>query len=245
MSHVSLLDSAEEGRAGDDGIAASLTKAPPFDALPSVVLEAVAETAAPRRYHAGETVYSPGHFDGQEFLLVLRGRLKAAFSSPETGAMMIETIGAGEIFGLPEAMAEQDETGNDLLTLTAEEDCEAIAFDAEAFRAIVARRPLLARRLMRYFAAALIAAKRQSAPAELSAERRVFAALMEYVARDPVSGVWRVERMPRHRELGEKAGADEAATANAIARLIQDGIARRDYPGLVIDDIAQLNRLAS
>ena len=35
-----------------------------------------------------------------------------------------------------------------------------------------------------------------------------------------------------------------AVAASAVAKLIQSGVARRDYPGLIIDDMAQLNRLA-
>jgi hypothetical protein len=51
--------------------------------------------------------------------------------------------------------------------------------------------------------------------------------------------------MPKHRELAERAGADEAAAASAVAQLIQQGVARREYPGLVIADMAGLARLAS
>lgn len=226
-------------------ISEALAAAPPFADLPRPVIKAVCEAAERRAYRAGETVYSPGQFDGGEFLLVVRGRLKAAFAHPETGAMVIEDIGSGGFFGFAEAAAGGDNLEAALLTLTAETDSDAVAFDAAAFRAIAARRPVLARCLMQFFAQSLVRARGQGAPSELSAERRVFAALMDYVERDAVSGAWRVVRMPKHRELGEKAGANETATASAIARLIQDGIARRDYPGLVIDDISRLSRLAS
>ena len=96
---------------------------------------------------------------------------------------------------------------------------------------------------MHCFAASLSKAGFQAPPQESSPERRIFAALLEYVERDAVNGDWRISRMPKHRELAEKAGVDEAATAGAIAQLIQDGVARRDYPGLVIEDMAQLSRL--
>lgn len=217
----------------------------PFSDLPKVVLKAVSEAAERRVYQADESVYSPGQFDGAEFLLVERGRLKAAYANPQNEAMLIEEIGPQQFFALAEAAAGGENLRADVVTLTADEDCRVIAFDAAAFRGVIARRPLLARKLMQYFAELLICAQLQTEPSELSAERRVFAALMEYVERDAISGAWKVQRMPKHRELGHKAGADEAATANAIARLIQDGVARRDYPGLIIDDIAQLNRLAS
>ena len=50
--------------------------------------------------------------------------------------------------------------------------------------------------------------------------------------------------MPKHRELAERAGVEEAEAASAVAALIQDGVARRDYPALVINDIRRLSDLA-
>ena len=64
------------------------------------------------------------------------------------------------------------------------------------------------------------------------------------MSRDLVSGAWRIEKMPKHREVAQLAGVDEADAASAIAYVIQEGVARRDYPGLIIDDIARLNHLA-
>jgi CRP-like cAMP-binding protein len=222
-----------------------LAASPLFEDLPRPVLKAICETAERRRYAAGETVYSPGQYEGGEFLLVSEGRLKATFADSGASAMLIEEIGPGNFFCLAVEMSGDSDQPTEGLTLAVETDSEIIAFNTEAFRAVASRRPLLMRNLMLHFAREIRRAGSQPAAAELSAERRVFAALLGYVERDAVSGEWRVARMPKHRELGEKAGADEAATANAIARLIQDGIARREYPGLVIDDISGLNRLAS
>lgn len=227
-----------------EDVADVLTAVELFRDLPRPVLKAIEETAEERRYGAGETVYSPGQFYGGEFLYIACGRLKAAFANPHSSAMFVEEFGGASFFYLAEAMAGGESEYAATLTLSADIDTRVLAFSVEDFRAVAARRPLLTRNLMQHFAQALVNARTEGAPTELSSERRVFAALLEYVERDAVSGDWRVARMPKHRELGEKAGADEAATANAIARLIQDGVARRDYPGLVIDDIAQLNRLA-
>ncbi|MBB5517977.1 Crp/Fnr family transcriptional regulator [Amphiplicatus metriothermophilus] len=241
MSATPLPSSSQ----GED-LAAALAAASPFADLPPAVVKAVAEISQARFYNAGEAVFSLGQYDGDEFFLVKSGRLKAASADPESGALLIDELPAGEFFGLAEAVVgEETAAGGRHLTLTAEIDSTVVAIDAAGFRAVVAQRPSLTRNLMLYFARAL-AATAQAGPVQDSApERRVFAALLEYVERDAVSGLWRIPRMPRHRELAEKAGADEAATAGAIALLIQEGVARRDYPGLIIDDIAELNRLAS
>ena len=60
-----------------------------------------------------------------------------------------------------------------------------------------------------------------------------------------MSGGFCIKRMPKHRELADEAGVEESFAANAVATLIQEGVARREYPGLLIDDMSRLNQLAS
>jgi CRP-like cAMP-binding protein len=128
------------------------------------------------------------------------------------------------------------------VSITAERDSVIVAVDSLVLRETAAQRPSLTRNLMEYFARRLL---RGATPTdEGSHERRVYAALSSYIERDAVSAEWRIPRMPKHRELAERADVDEADAASAVARLIQSGVARRDYPGLIIDDISQLNRLA-
>lgn len=229
---------------GREDFSETLKTVAPFNTLPDAVLEAVSEISELRSYLAGEVVFALGQFDGSEFFLVRSGRLRASCADAESGSMLFEDFGKGQLFGLAEAVASDENPRAGALTLAVEEDADLIAIDAAGFRAIVGQRPSLTRSLMQYFAAALVRAS-SPAPAESSAERRVFAALIEYVERDAVSGDWRVPKMPKHRELAEKAGADETAAASAVAQLIQQGVARRDYPGLVIADMAGLTRLAS
>jgi CRP-like cAMP-binding protein len=221
-----------------------LSAVAPFSELPDAVVGALAAHAQDRRYLAGETLLAPGQFDGAEFYFVMSGRLKAAYLEPARGAMMIDTISRGGFFGLAEALAEETSPRTETATLTAETDAAVAAFDAAAVRGLAAQRPSLSRAFMTFLARALLRAGVQAAPEDASPERRIFAALLSYVERDAVEGCWRVTKMPRHRELADKAGVDEASAAAAVARLIQSGVARREYPGLVIEEIAQLNRLA-
>ncbi|HXI87182.1 MAG TPA: cyclic nucleotide-binding domain-containing protein [Parvularculaceae bacterium] len=223
----------------------ALAAAAPFKGLPAQVLKQIGDIAEMRRYLAGETVYAPGQFDGEEYFLVESGLLKAAYADDATGAMRVDQVGPGEFLGLVEAIAPDAGGVASRMTVSVEEDSSLIAFDARAFNALASKRPSLARNLMVYFAGALARAPFESAPDESSPQRLVFAALMEYIVRDAVSGLWRIPHMPKHRELAEKAGVEEHAAAEAVARLIRESVARRDYPGLVIDDMAQLTRLSS
>lgn len=225
-----------------DPLLAAIESASPFHDLPPAVLAALAESASLRRYNPGETIYAMGQFDGSEFLIVKTGAFKAARADTASGAMLFEYIKGGEAYGLAHAVLEDDQRNALLVTLTAESACEIVSIDAEALRHVAAQRPSLTRNLMLYFARKVSG---DAAPAdETSPERRVYATLSMLVEREHETGEWRIERMPKHRELAEKAGVDETEAANAVAKLIQSGVARRIYPGLVIDDIAQLSRLA-
>ncbi len=227
-----------------DDLSLELASSAPFRDLPAPVLTAILQSAERRRYRAGETVFALGQFDGGEVFVVTAGALKLAVADLQNGAMLVEGLEAGALFGLAEAIVGADNPKAERMTLTAEADSVVIAIDAAALRLIAAQRPSLSKNLMVYFARALAESSFVAAPTEVAPERRVIAALMRRVERDAASGEWRIAKMPKHRELADDAGVDEALAAGAVARLIQDGVARRDYPGLIVADMARLERFA-
>lgn len=212
-----------------------------FADLPGAAVAAISAHACIRRFSGGETVFSTGQFDGSEIIYVASGALKSAQADPRSGSMVVETIGAGAFFALALAAIPADGLRYSEATITAEADTVAVFIDAEAMRALVVERPLLARCLLMHFAknAAGVGAAEDENP-----ERRVFAAIATLVRRNAIDATWRIDRMPKHRDLADLARVAEADAASAVAHLISSGVARRDYPGLVIDDMAQLNRLA-
>jgi CRP-like cAMP-binding protein len=230
------IDSAEP-------VIAALKSAAPFSELAPGVLEQLAGACALRAYAAGETIYAMGQYDASDALIVHSGKLRASQVDPSTGAMIVEDFIEGDIFGLAAAAADVDPARFAAMSLSAEKDAQVAVLDSEALRAILSQRPTLAKVMMAHFARALLGAGK-IASEETTPERRVYAALIKLVERDAVRAEWRIAKMPKHRELAELAGVDEATSAAAIAKLIQSGAARRDYPGLVIDDMASLNRLA-
>lgn len=233
----------DTGAAADEARTA-IASSPLFEDLQDAVIDALVEAAFARRYAAGETVFSTGQFDGSEFILVADGRLKAAHSDPESGAMVVDHAGPGDYVGLAGAVVGGDPGRLSTTTVSAEKDALVIAIDAAAFREIVGQRPTLTRNLMLHFARRLAGDIRAGADGS-SPEQRIFAALIGLVERDAVAALWRIPKMPKHRELADRANVEEHAAANAVAKLIQTGVARRDYPGLVIEDMARLNKLAS
>jgi hypothetical protein len=100
------------------------------------------------------------------------------------------------------------------------------------------------RNVAHYLADALRAQRFKTTVPQPAPQQRIFAELLKFVARNGLSGEGRIERMPKHRELADAAGVEEAEAAGAVAALIQEGVARREYPGLVICDCDRLSKLA-
>lgn len=223
----------------------ALARIAPFQDLPDAVLSLLFEHSEQRSYNANQTVFSLGQYDGAEFLVVLSGALRASVMNGETGAMMMEDIGEGGVFGLEIALTEADPDVCQQIAVTAEADCTVIVIDAAEFKSLAAGRPSLMRNIADYLSTQLVAMRFKATTPQAAPEQRVYAVLLECVARDPVSGVWRIEKMPKHRELADRAGVDETSAAGAVAALIQDEIAQRDYPGLIVNDMTRLHQLAS
>jgi CRP-like cAMP-binding protein len=217
----------------------------PFASLPPAVKKAITDISQTRNYDAGETLFALGQFDGAEFLLIAAGELKVSRMDAKTGSMHVNAYAAGQAFGLAAAVSEFDNHEAEQLTMAVEPGSRIMLIDAAGFRDIVVQRPSLTKNLMQHFAAKLAQGGEHVAEEDLSPERRVYAALMEMTERDPVSGDFRILKMPKHREIAERAGVEEPFAAQAIAQIIQDGVARRDYPGMVICDMTEFSRLAS
>jgi len=234
-----------ESVAPGDGLVENLSKISPFQDLPEAVLNLLCAQCEQRFYGSGQTVFSLGQYDGAEFLVVLSGALRVSVTDAESGTMSIEDVKAGGLVGLETAISDVDSTIFQNIAVTAEEDTEIAVIDAAEFKQLAGARPSLMRNVAIWLGRRLVMQRFQVQSPETAPERRVYAALLECVGRDPVSGNWRVEKMPKHRELADRAGVEEAEAAEAVAALIQEGVAQRDYPGLIVNDMAKLNQLAN
>lgn len=233
-----MSDNSEVSAAARDALSSCAL----FQGLSGAIVDQIGEHTSIRRFERGETIVSPGQFDGAELLFVAAGALKVTRADPANGSMVVETIAAGVFYALELGVLPLDAVRYAGVTISAESASEIAFIDAEAFRTLVAQRPLLARALLLHFANASIGAG--ASASEAAPDRRVFAAIASLVRRDAVEATWRIAKMPKHRDLADLAHVAENEAANAVAHLIASGVARRDYPGLVIEDMAQLNRLA-
>lgn len=223
---------------------AAIAATRPFLGLSDAIIDAVAENAVARHYSAGQTVFSLGQFDGAEFIIVASGQMRVSVINAETGSVMIDDLGAGSAFAIDLTFCGVEHSVFSRLSVTAENDLSLVFVEAEVLRTLAGQRPSLMRNIAHYFAEELGSLRFNATVAEAAPQQRVFTELLRFIERDNVLGVWRVPQMPKHRELADLADVDEGVAAGAVAMLIQEGVAQRDYPGLVVNDMARLNELA-
>lgn len=222
----------------------AILAASPFTDLSDKIISAIEEASSLREYAAGQTVFSMGQYDGADAFVVARGKMRVSVIDAETGSVIVDDIGEGRSFAVDLTFVEGEKSVYSRLAVTAEEDLALVFIDAEALRTLAGQRPSLMRNLAQFFAEELGERRFNAMAAEAAPQQRVFAELLKFIERDGVTGLWRVQRMPKHRELADLADVDESIAAGAVATLIQEGIARRDYPGLIVEDMTRLNELA-
>ncbi|MEM9705333.1 MAG: Crp/Fnr family transcriptional regulator [Pseudomonadota bacterium] len=224
-------------------IDARLRELPLFAEAPEKAIAAVAEVAERRLYAPGETVYAIGQYDGEEAIFVVDGAVNATYPDRSQGAVIMESWSAGRIFGADAAVIEETPPGAIALTVVAETAAEIITVPCDALRSIIAQRPSLTRLFMLHFARMLHERPVALEPDQPTPERKIIDRLATLAEHDPLGGFWRIARMPKHRELAGETDTDETTVANVVAGLIHKGVARRDYPGLIISDMRKLENM--
>ena len=222
----------------------SLAGFQPFQDLSAPVLSAIESMADLRDYKKGETLVSQGQYEGEVFFVVASGQFNTTKMNPQSGAMIVDQAEAGDTIGLSIALCED---GNEIslnMTISAKTDGKVYIIDSQEFRDIISNRPSLAKSVLFYLAEKVV--DRQFSSIEFSGapEQKIYKTLLDMIERDELSGFWHIPNMPKHRNLADMSLVAEEDAANAVAVLIQNGIAKRQYPGLVIEDMQRLNKLA-
>lgn len=218
---------------------ALLSVQPLFAPLAPGRLNALARRARLIRLDAGETAaLGP---DGSELALVAEGHARYGVSGGTQGVIAFEDIAPGGIAGLAAALSRpaQDHAA----ALTSQQGALALILSAEPVLAAITSNAQSALKLAQHLAEMLSARLHIATEQSNGPYQRVYRDLLKRAA--PAGGaLWRVDPLPRHRELAAEAGVGEADAAAAVAHLLQLGLARRKYPGLEITDHAGLARLA-
>ena len=177
--------------------------------------------------------------DGVTF--VVEGSLRLARGAGSgTGRVFYTDVKAGGQFGEMAALGVEEQG----LTVIAREDGLVATLAEHRFLDLLSREESVSRALLCHYAQLLRARETMSPPSIASAEgtsaQRLFNELFALAEPDESGEALRIARLPRHRELAARVDTTEEAVARATAEIVREGIAIRDYPGLVIRDEARL-----
>lgn len=178
--------------------------------------------------------------DGVVF--VVEGSVRLSRTMGSAGRIAYTDVLAGGQFGETAAfgVAETD------LMAVAREDCLIALLSEPRFLDLLSREESVSRSLLCQYAR-LLRAKEAGAPApetggastEGTGAQRVYRELLSLAephGGDASGERLRIDRLPRHRALAARVDTTEEVVVCAIADLVRQGIASRDYPGLIITD---------
>ncbi|MEM6536561.1 MAG: hypothetical protein AAF668_02395 [Pseudomonadota bacterium] len=222
-------------------IVSLLKSSRPFAGASQEDVTTLAAHVSERSYAPGETIGSDTDFETSECFFVLSGHLSVAIVDDQTGAMTVQRYSKGEEFGLASAVSGEKIDGS--LVLTADGPTSVLILDVSVLDEIAKTSPEFSRGLLHYFASLASERHLKVISPEASDRQRIVGVLKGIT--EFIDGAWRIAKMPKHRELAQEAKVNENLVAEVIATLIANGIAERNYPGLIIKDVDELNRLAS
>lgn len=185
-----------------------------------------------------------GELDGVTF--VVAGSVRLARSAGAAGRIFFTDVNAGGQFGEMGVFGVAEEG----LSVIAREGGLVATLSASRFMELLSREESVSRALLCQYARLLRAREVTGAPESGATEgtgaQRVYGellALAEPFRDGEGQECLRIARLPRHRELAARVDTTEETVARAIAELVRDGIALRDYPGLIVADEARLRAL--
>lgn len=182
-------------------------------------------------------------------VFVVAGAVRLARPNGLTGQIDYLDVAAGGQFGEMAVFGIPDPE----LTVIAREAGLLAILPQIRFEELLTREESVSRALLVQYAH-LLRSGRDAEPdnalsdtADLTGEQRVYGELISLA--EPRAGEGGspgglfVARLPRHRELAGRLATTEEVVARAIAALVRDGVAVREYPGLLIRDEQSLRRL--
>jgi len=228
--------------AGSGGERPSLRKSDLFGSLTASRRREIAARFSTRALAAGETLFAVGDYDGSEAIIVNEGVLNVHVFDVVLNEVIVRTVGAGGGVGFEHALAAAADIAGKI-SIIAETDATVAIIGADDLVALLHEDAGAAAAVATHFAERILESARDSV---LGPEERIVCELIALFQPDPETrGGWRIERMPKHKAIAEKAGVDEAAVASVVAKLVRDGLVERDYPGLVVKDYQAFRRRAS
>lgn len=191
-------------------------------------------------YTAGDSVVASGQHDGTLLYGIANGIARIVRPAVQVGDFDVREAGEGDVIGLAECLAFREPMPSSM-AVTALTDIDVVLLDRDLLLRILTDKPAIMAHFLSFTARHWLAA---TAPGEADSHvsTRIHRHLASLAERD--GDVFVIAEMPRHAQLAEECGVTGRDAAATIATLIDKGIVRRDYPSLVIENIAALRASA-
>ena len=219
-----------------------LRRAEMFEGLSDEQLLDVAGAGLVRRLTTGERIFSQGD-PGHSCHSLLTGRVKIVQTLPDGSQSVLRFIGPGEMYGTVAALMDQPFPA-DALAVT---DSTEIRWSVSAFRDLMRRHPEIGVRStasagMRLF-------DLQSRVGEMTTERveqRIAKAILRLArqAGRPVTGGVEIDFPITRQDLAEMTGSTLHTVSRTLAAWDQSGVTASRRRGVIVRDLAELERLA-
>jgi len=208
--------------------------------LPAADRVELARRCVWRRPAAGEEVIRLGSASS-EALLVVEGQLQVVYFAPSGREIAYAEIAAGGHVGELGLL----DGGVRSASVVAGKGCYLAIMPKPLFEDMLARHPVIARRLLADLASIIRATNRKLTEFGLiPAMPRVYRELLRLA--DPGDGETLViNSLPTQGDLAARAGTTRETVARALAQLAKNGIAERHGRRLIVSDPASLAALAS
>ncbi|MCI5043578.1 MAG: Crp/Fnr family transcriptional regulator, partial [Aquisalinus sp.] len=217
---VSTATSCDDNLETEQQVQHLLSSFQPFDSLPEDALTLIAQSTYYREFSAGETVFTMSQYDGDDIFCIISGNASLTTMLPSTGALSVEELSGGQIFGLEYILGDFGQ--HDLQAgMAAVTDFIVLQIEGDKLLDLVKRKPLVARAFLSSFAKRLLESQHTSSVHADLPGKRILRALFDLLEQDHqhFPSLWRITSMPKHRELAEVSGSSEVEVAEVIARL--------------------------
>jgi CRP-like cAMP-binding protein len=215
-----------------------LGRVPVFETLGPDEITHVADVAVPRSFGAGEVVFREGD-DSDTCYIVRSGHARAVREHGDGRQITLATFGPGDIFG--ELAMFDDERRS--ATVEAVDDLDVLAIAGMDFRALLARFPDIAVKLVIALGRRLRAANERLARQSFqTVQSRVAAVLAQLVeqARAEGAGEGDVLLTATQAELAQLAGSSRESASRFLAVLERAGVISQGRGRLTVHDPAAL-----
>ena len=206
--------------------------------LPAALAEELLDRAAPIHLRSGESLLRGGVNEDRGVYVLASGLVRIYLIGPDGRQATVRYATDGEVVGLPPLLVPDMDIWGEAVT-----EVEAIRLSARRFTALAERDVELAWPTARYVAQQLASSNDVlAADIFLPIRARIARHLLDLARRDP-AGTWRVEA--RHQDLADAIGSVREVVSRETRRLAATGAIRQVPGGIVLDDPAELHRIAT